>query len=130
MYGQGFESWFRQFHCKLKTAMPENVVYAGGYIRFIKSKKQLILSDHEVSAICNNIKAGHLKPSLRTHIDHVKHVKTLVAAKQTQDESTCLKCGKPMVIRTVRSGVNQRKKFFGCKVTRRVGQLKKYRKDN
>jgi hypothetical protein len=97
-----------------KTAMPENIVYAGGYIRFIKSKKQLLLSDHEVRAICNNIKVGRLKPSLRTHIDHVKHVKNLVAAKQTQDESTCLKCGKPMVIRTVRSGVNQGKKFFGC----------------
>lgn len=97
-----------------KTTMPENVVYAGGYIRFIKSKKQLLLSDHEVKAICNNIKAGRLKPSLRTHIAHVKHVKTIVAAKQKQDEIFCLKCGKPMVLRTVRSGVNQGKQFWGC----------------
>ncbi|UOA07348.1 nuclease-related domain-containing protein [Methylobacter sp. S3L5C] len=97
-----------------KTTMPENVVYAGGYIRFIKSKKQLLLSDHEVAVICNKIKANRLKPSLRTHINHVKHVKTIVVAKQKQDESFCLKCGKPMVLRTARSGVNQGKQFLGC----------------
>ena len=68
----------------------------------------------EVKVICNHIKAGRLKPSLRTHIAHVKHVKTIVAAKQKQNESSCLKCGKPMVLRTARSGVNQGKQFLDC----------------
>lgn len=97
-----------------KTTMPENVVYAGGYIRFIKSKVEPLLSDHDVLAICNKIKAGRLKPSIKTHIDHVKHIKAIVAEKQKQDENSCLKCGKPMVLRTVRSGVNQGQQFFGC----------------
>jgi restriction system protein len=97
-----------------KTAMPENVVYAGGYIRFIKSKMQSILSDSDVLAICTKIKSGRLKPSIRTHIDHVKHVKAIVEEKQWQEDNSCPKCGKPMILRTARSGHNQGKQFFGC----------------
>jgi predicted RNA-binding Zn-ribbon protein involved in translation (DUF1610 family) len=97
-----------------KTVMPDNVVYAGGYIRFIKTKKQPILSDGEVLAICAKIQSVILKSSIRTHIDHVKHVKTIVAEKQQQDDNSCPKCGKPMILRTARSGNNQGKQFFGC----------------
>ncbi len=97
-----------------KTAMPDNVVYAGAYIRFIKSKTQPILSDGEVLAICTRIQMGRLKPSIRTHIDHVKHVKTIVAEKQRKDDNSCPKCGKPMILRTARSVDNQGKQFWGC----------------
>lgn len=97
-----------------KTAMPENVVYAGGYIRFIKSKMQPILSDSDVLAICTKIQSGRLKPSIRTHIDHVKHVKTIVTEKQRQDHNSCPKCGNSMVLRTARSVSNQGKQFLGC----------------
>ncbi len=98
-----------------KTDMPENVVYAFDYIRFIKSKMQPILSDRDVLAICARVKSGRLKPSLRTHIDHVKHVKTIVAEKQQrQEENSCPKCGKSMLLRTARSGANQGKQFWGC----------------
>ncbi|WP_027156514.1 nuclease-related domain-containing protein [Methylobacter luteus] len=98
-----------------KTPMPDNVVYLGGYIRFIKSKIQPLLSDSEVLAICNKIASGQLKPSLKTHMDHVKHVKTIVEEKQRQvDENACPKCGRPMILRTARNGDNQGKQFWGC----------------
>ena len=97
-----------------KTAMPDNVVYAGDYIRFIKSKTQPILSDSEVLVICTRIESDRLKPSIRTHINHVKHVKTIVAEKQRQNDNSCPKCGKPMILRTARSGNNQGRQFFGC----------------
>jgi restriction system protein len=97
-----------------KTAMPDNVVYGMGYIRFIKSKRQAVLSDNDVLAICAKIQSGRLKPSIRTHIDHVKHVKTLVEEKQRQDDNSCPKCGMPMTLRTARQGVNQGKQFWGC----------------
>lgn len=64
-----------------KTAMPDNVVYAGGYIRFIKSKMQPLLSDREVLDICTRLQSGRLTPSIRTHIDHDKHVKTIIEKK-------------------------------------------------
>lgn len=97
-----------------KTAMPDNVVYVGNYIRFIKNKAQPILSDSEVLAICTRIQSGRLNPSIRTHIDHVKHVKAIVEEKQRQDDSVCPKCGKPMILRTTRSVDNQGKQFWGC----------------
>ena len=106
-----------------KTPMPENVVYAGGYIRFIKSKMQPILSDSEIRAICTKIESGRLKPSIKTHINHVQHVKDIVEKKQQQPvtkpilrntENVCPKCGEAMVLRTAKRGDNKGKQFWGC----------------
>ncbi|WP_017842824.1 nuclease-related domain-containing protein [Methylotuvimicrobium buryatense] len=98
-----------------KTPMPDNVVYAVGYIRFIKSKTQPIISDSQVMAICDKIASGRLKPSLKTHREHVRHVKEIVEEKQRPiDDNSCTKCGKPMVLRTARNGDKQGKQFWGC----------------
>ena len=67
---------------EFKSPMPDNVVYTGGYIRFIKSKVQPVLTEFEVETICARIESGRLKPSFRTHRDHVKHVRTIVEEKQ------------------------------------------------
>jgi len=100
---------------EFKTPMPDNVVYLGGYLRFIKSKTQPILSDSEVMAICTKIASGRLKPSLKTHREHVKHVQAIVEEKQRQtDENICPKCGRTMALRTARRGDNQGKQFWGC----------------
>lgn len=99
---------------EFKTPMPDNVVYAGGYIRFIKSKRQPVLSDSEVAEICRKIQAGRLKPSIKTHVEHVRHVKTIVEQKHQQAENACPKCGKPMVLRTAKIGDNQGNQFWGC----------------
>jgi predicted RNA-binding Zn-ribbon protein involved in translation (DUF1610 family) len=98
---------------KFKTPMPDNVVYAGEYIRFIKSKQQSILTIKEVLEVCRKLEYGRLKPSIKTHVDHVKHVKSIVEQKQ-QAENACPKCGRPMVLRTAKSGENQGNSFWGC----------------
>lgn len=95
-----------------KTAMPDNVVYGGGYIRFIKNKTQLILGNDEVLDICAKIQSGRLQPSIRTHIDHVNHVRTVNA--QRQDNNSCPNCGNKMVLRTARNGNNPGNQFLGC----------------
>jgi predicted RNA-binding Zn-ribbon protein involved in translation (DUF1610 family) len=99
---------------EFKTPMPDNVVYAGGYIRFIKSKQQPILNIKEVIGICQTLESSRLKPSIKTHAAHVRHVKTVIAHKQQPAENTCPKCGRPMVIRTAKSGENQGNQFWGC----------------
>jgi hypothetical protein len=99
---------------EFKTPMPDNVVYAGGYIRFIKSKQQPILNIKEVVGICQTLESSRLKPSIKTHAEHVRHVKTVVAQKQQPAENACLKCGRPMVIRTAKTGGNQGGQFWGC----------------
>lgn len=99
---------------EFKTPMPENVVYAGRYIRYIKGKTQLILSDFEVMAICKKIESGRLSPSLKTHVQHVRHVTEIVEAKRQQATNSCPKCGKPMVLRTAKSGAMAGNQFWGC----------------
>ena len=65
---------------KFKTAMPENVTYSGGYIRHIKSKTQVLLTDQEVQEAIRQFSDGRLKPSIKTHSQHVKHVRSSMAA--------------------------------------------------
>ena len=97
-----------------KTPIPENVVYAGGYIHFIKSKQQPVLTDIEVDEVCRKIQFGRLVPSVKTHVEHVRHVKAIVEQKQQKIENACPKCGRPMVLRTAKSGDNQGNQFLGC----------------
>ena len=96
-----------------KTEMPDNVTYAGGYIRFIKSKKEVVFSDKEVGIIKDKIASGRLTPSLNANREHVKHVKQIVNAKQNAD-NICPKCGSAMVLRVSKKGPNEGKKFWGC----------------
>lgn len=99
---------------EFKTPMPDNVVYAGGYIRFIKSKQQRLMADSEVQEVCRKLQAGRLKPSIKTHIEHVRHVKTIVEQKQQASQNACPKCGKPMILRTASKGDNAGNQFWGC----------------
>jgi len=95
-----------------KTQLPENVTKGGGYIRFIKSKTVTLLSEAEVSEVLEKIQSGRLMPSIRTTIQHVKHVKEIVREKE--NNRACPKCGESMVLRETKKGVNQGKQFFGC----------------
>jgi ssDNA-binding Zn-finger/Zn-ribbon topoisomerase 1 len=82
------------------------------------------LSADEVHSICEQIKEGRLNPSLKTHINHVKHVQQIVSDKQRPTEKKdvekdddpicCPKCGSPMVKRKAKRGANAGKEFWGC----------------
>ncbi len=97
-----------------KTDMPENVTYGGGYIRYIKSKTQRVLTDAQVTEITKKITAGRLTPSFKTNREHVKHVKTIVAEKEKTDAQTCPVCQSPMIMRETKKGQNIGNKFWGC----------------
>jgi len=95
-----------------KTEMPENVTYGQGYIQFIKSKQQPVLSEIEVREITGKIQSGRLTPSFKTNREHVAHVKNIVAEKE--NSKACPKCGGAMVMRETKKGVNVGKQFWGC----------------
>jgi restriction system protein len=95
-----------------KTEMPENVTYGFGYVRYIKSKRQNVLSEAEVDAILNKIGAGMLTRSFKTNREHIKHVNHIVSEKKK--ENTCPKCGGPMLLRETKNGQNAGKQFWGC----------------
>ena len=65
-----------------KTPMPENVTYAGGYIRYIKQHRQKIISPEAVEEILVGLAEKRLAPGLRTHFTHVRHVRQIVDAKE------------------------------------------------
>jgi len=101
-----------------KTAMPENVTYGSGYIRYIKSKTVVLLTEAEVQQVIQQIADGRLKSSIKTHIQHVRHVKEIVATKKELASSpatkTCPKCGSEMVLRTSKKGPQAGNQFWGC----------------
>ncbi len=96
----------------LKTAMPDNVTYGMGYVRYIKSQTQVVLSEQQVQTIIEQIETGRYPRNFNTHRAHVKHVKTIKAKKDTQ--TTCPKCGSEMILRTAKKGKNTGKQFWGC----------------
>ncbi|MFT5396752.1 MAG: restriction system protein [Gammaproteobacteria bacterium] len=80
-----------------KTDMPENVTYAWGCVKYIKSRKLIKFKDQEISNIINKITGGILQPSFKTDIQHVSYLKQ---AKQSPlFENTCPKCGSTLVLR-------------------------------
>ncbi|HBA26094.1 MAG TPA: nuclease [Nitrospinae bacterium] len=97
-----------------KTDMPENVTYGGGYLRYIKSKTEPVLSESEVNEITSKIESGRLTPSFKTNREHVAHVRNIIAEKETNNAMVCPKCGSSMVVRETKKGQNIGKKFWGC----------------
>ncbi|WP_420813953.1 NERD domain-containing protein [Mariprofundus erugo] len=116
-----------------KTGMPESVTCGGGYIRYIKSKTEILLSEAEVQQVIAQIADGRLKPSLKTSFEHARHVRDIVAAKTEEKTAapaaaeplpaaadapsatkSCPKCGSPMVLRTSQKGPESGSQFWGC----------------
>lgn len=95
-----------------KTEMPDNVTYGMGYIRYILSKTEKVLDLKQVLHITQAIESGRLQPSFKTNREHVRHVQTIIAEKQNQQ--ICPKCGRAMLLRETKKGVNAGKQFWGC----------------
>lgn len=65
-----------------KTPMPDNVTQGLGFLRFIKSHTSVVLTTVQVKTLVEDIARGRLKPTWRTHRDHVKYVQGIVEGKQ------------------------------------------------
>ena len=64
-----------------KTPMPENVTQGFGYVRYIKSKKDRVLSPERVAEALKKVACGRLKASFATDRAHNRHVQGLVAER-------------------------------------------------
>lgn len=58
-----------------KTPMPENVTYPLGYLKYIRSKCDVVFSEDEVERIKSRIGQVRLAPTRETHRDHVAALK-------------------------------------------------------
>ncbi|ABM04243.1 DNA-binding NERD domain-containing protein [Psychromonas ingrahamii 37] len=100
-----------------KTKMPDNVTYARGCVAYIKSKKELHFTEDKITEIVTAIEEGRLSRGLKTNLQHIKHVKVIVEAKQAPkviEEKTCPKCGTLMILREAKKGKNAGNQFWGC----------------
>ena len=112
-----------------KTELPENVVYAGGYIRYIIARREVILSQAAVETVTAQIKQLRLQRGFTTNRQHVNHLRQkkapspsaapaivppATASTTPQSQKQCPKCGGTMVLRTARKGQNAGTQFWGC----------------
>lgn len=97
---------------EFKTPMPDNVTYGMGYIRYIQSRTEPVLSPKQVLEITQAIEAGRLARTFKNHRAHVRHVQSIVMEKETKQR--CPKCGSEMVLRVTSKGENKGKEFWGC----------------
>ena len=95
-----------------KTEMPDNVTYSGGFIRYIKSKTDKIISQEEVKKIVSMIESGRLSRTMKTNKEHIKHVQNIV--KEKENQNSCPKCGAELLLRVAKQGVNKGNEFYGC----------------
>lgn len=125
--------------CKFKTSLPENVTYAGGYMRHIKTKQENLLSREQVEEIISAIEGNRLRRGFSTNRAHIKHVKENLLPGKTRDrqpsqtfsrssganvlpnktrdksaQKVCPRCGGGIVLREAKKGRNIGKKFWGC----------------
>lgn len=95
-----------------KTKMPENVTIGGGYVRYIKSFREPVLTETRVLKVLESIETGRLAPSRETHHKHVKQLKARF--ESSSSDRACPKCGSSMVLRTSKRGANAGNQFWGC----------------
>ncbi|QGX39830.1 NERD domain-containing protein [Permianibacter aggregans] len=93
-----------------KTKMPENVTEGGGYIRYIKSKKEVVLSEAEVSDVTNRIQQLRLTPGIKTNLHHVASLNQ----RKAQTTTNCPRCGAETIVRQIKSGERAGRQFRGC----------------
>lgn len=96
---------------KLKTRVPKNVTRGAGYVTYIKSFQEVVLSEAEVQEAFTKIQAGRLAPTRETHLEHVAALKS---RSDPNAQRKCPKCGSMMVLRTAKRGRNAGDQFWGC----------------
>ncbi|WP_342632549.1 nuclease-related domain-containing protein [Marinobacter alkaliphilus] len=64
-----------------KTPMPDQVTRGLGYVSYIKSKQEAVLSPDQVKEALEKVASGRLKESFATDRAHVRHVRGLVSER-------------------------------------------------
>lgn len=94
-----------------KTEMPPDVTQGAGFVDHIKSFRETLFSEEQVSQIVERLEAECLEPTLATHR---KHVRFLKQRSDPNAERHCPKCGSRMVLRTTKNGAKAGRQFWGC----------------
>ncbi len=104
---------------KFKTDMPVNVGYVNDAISFIQSHQQVCFSELQMMELAHQLSAKKLQAGLKTHLQHVKHVREIVEYKQQSHQikdkavvkRICPRCDSGLVARKNRKTGED---FIGC----------------
>ena len=93
-------------NCKFKTRMPENVICGGiqGYTKYIKSYKNIVFTDEEVNAYCDQLQSCKDNMNLLSGLRHVISTK-----KRFESTNICPRCGGNLLEKHGTKG-----RFIGC----------------
>lgn len=94
-----------------KSPMPANVTAGGGYITYIKSFSDSVLSESQVQRALRQIESSRIAPTRKNNRQHAQNLKMRT---DTLAERNCPKCGSSMVLREAKRGANTGNKFWGC----------------
>lgn len=97
--------------CSFRTMPPPEVVRGGGLAPYVKSFNEPVLSESEVLRLVDEIE---IKRIPATRASRRKHVDNLKKRSDPKAHWLCSRCGKPMVLRTVKHGVRAGQEFWGC----------------
>lgn len=67
-----------------KSPMPDNVTFGMGYIRYIQSKTDRVLSPRQVLDAIKTIESQRLSRTIKNHRAHAKHVKQIITEKTSE----------------------------------------------
>jgi restriction system protein len=102
-----------------KTDMPVNVGYVNDAISFIQSHQQVCFSELQMMELAHQLSTKRLQAGLKTHLEHVKHVKDIIEDKQRSHQikdtavvrRICPRCDSGLVARKNRKTGED---FLGC----------------
>lgn len=98
--------------CQLKSKIPSNVTKGIGYIRYIKSKDQIVLANEEVDRIGSAIESDKLASTISTHIRHVASLEKRHHIEES--DPVCPRCQSTLVRRQRKKGAESGAMFWGC----------------
>lgn len=100
--------------CKLKTALPANVI-CGGPFGYIKAKTDVLIPDDQVDSIVKAINT-RMRPKNFLGLSTRETKREHLASLQERHNSTtaCPKCGSDLVLRTIKKGEKTGQQFYGC----------------
>lgn len=73
--------------CEIKTPMPDNIVKAVDYIDYIKSKKKIIFTNHQLVEMCEVITKNRLAVTDEVDLAHSKHTNEIKKKKEISRKS-------------------------------------------
>ena len=95
--------------CQFETNMPSNVVKGNSIIKYINSKKQILLTDPEKNKIVDQLITLKIKEPVTAILDHNESVR-----KRYESNTICPKCGGNLTMHTAHKGIYLGEKFLGC----------------